>query len=65
MKRTIVLAAALLALGACSHRQTRSNTEVSRASGVREVPQNPTHADTGTVSGAPSSLGAVSSGRGH
>lgn len=62
MKMTLVLAAALLTLGACSHKQTRSEAP-QQASASGSV--DPTTADTGTVSGAPSSLGAVSSGRGH
>lgn len=63
MKKTFLLAAALLTLGACSHRPTRTNnTEVSSVSSTKYAP---TKADTGTVSGAPTSLGAVSSGRGH
>lgn len=63
MKNTLVLAAALLALGACSHKQVREPSETSRVQ-TTTTTVSPI-VDTGTVSGSPSSLGAVSSGRGH
>ncbi len=63
MKTTFILAAALLTLGACSHRPTRANN--AEVSSVSSAKYDPTNVETGTVSSAPTSLGAVSSGRGH
>jgi hypothetical protein len=63
MKSTVTaLVAALLTLGsvACSHKPKREEAPQQPAAASTTAP-----ADTGTVSGAPSSLGAASSGRGH
>ena len=68
MKASIfILASTLLTFSACSHQPTRSNREVSRASSnTAPAPVSPVIAnDGGTVSGAPTSLGSSSSGRGH
>lgn len=68
MKKSIlVLAAALLTIGsaACSSKPKREEAPQQPAA-VSSTYEDPTMADeSGSVSGAPTSLGAPSSGRGH
>lgn len=63
-KSFLVLTAALLTLGsaACSSRPKQQEAPQQSAA---ITTQDPTVADDGSVSGAPTSLGAPSSGRGH
>lgn len=70
MKKTFaLLAAALLTVGsfgcASKPRHNEPPLQTSAANGYEDNNFELNHQNDGTVSGAPSSLGAASSGRGH